>query len=155
MAYPRTGRFIAASAPMLVLLLVLLAPAGPAAAEDEAGAPALELLCMPAGASAVSLSASLRSGGGGAEPVPLEFIVERIYLEVHSEPGDFWIQLKQPVRPRMTFELCPILRAAGIDAADLDAARFYVRGETIGPGGSEDVEGRCETFPPPGCASAQ
>ena len=151
MAHRKTGRLIAASA------LFLIALAGQAAADDdddEAEGAALDLLCVPAGASAVSLSASLKPGGG-ADQMPQELIVEKIYLEVHSEPGDFWIQLKQPVRPRMTFDLCAILRDAGIEAADLDAARFYLKGETIGPEDPEDVEGRCENFPPPGCSLAE
>ena len=152
MAHRKTGRLIAASA---LLLLALAAPAVADDDDDEAAGPVLDLLCVPAGASAVNLTASLKPGGGDADAMPQELIVEKIYLEVHSEPGDFWIQLKQPVRPRMAFELCAILRAAGIDAADLDAARFYVEGETIGSEDSEDVEGRCENFPPPGCALAE
>lgn len=139
-------------------LVAGFALAGPALADDdddEAAGPALDLLCVPAGTSAVNLTASLRPGGDGADAMPQELIVEKIYLEVHSEPGGFWIQLKQPVLPRMTFELCEILQAAEIDAADLDAARFYVKGETIGPEEPEEVEGRCENFPPPGCALAE
>ena len=152
-AYRRTLRVVAASA---LLLLALLAPA--VADDDDAAEAALELVCVPAGANVVALNAALRQGGKGgkgARPAPGELIVEKIYLEVHSEPGGFWIQLKQPVLPRMTFDLCEILQAADIDAADLDAARFYVRGETIGPEEPEDVEGRCENFPPPGCAPVE
>lgn len=115
----------------------------------------LDLLCIPEGASTISLLATLqRPGDGpGAAPqdLPLELIVNRIKLEVHSQSGGFWIQLKQPVLPRMTFDICEILGEAGIASTDLDAGRFFLEGETIGAEESEDVEGRCQNFPPPSC----
>ena len=151
-AYRKRDRVIAASVLGLSALLVL---AGPATADDDdAAEAALDLVCVPAGANVITLTAALKPGGGGAEQVPPELIVEKIYFEVHSEPGGFWIQLKQSVLPRMTFDICAILREAGIESADLDAARFYLQGETLGTENPEDVEGRCENFPPPGCPPA-
>ena len=78
-----------------------------------------------------------------------------VFVEAHSKPGNFWIQLDQPTVPDLTFELCGIFANASINPAEIDAARFFVTGKGIWHGDSIEVNGRCENLPPPKCIAIE
>ena len=79
-------------------------------------------------------------------------MVSGIVLELHSEAGEFWIQLEQPVLLNLSFKLCEILQNAAIMPGETDTGRFLVKGSAFGTGEPVDIRGRCNNFPLPLCS---
>ncbi len=112
---------------------------------------ALDVSCRFTDVNTVSLEIALMQTTELPSDKVLDLMVSGVVLEVHSEAGRFWIQLKQPVLPNLTFELCEILQSAAIKPEEIDAGRFLVQGKAFGTGESVDLWGRCNNFPLPLC----
>jgi hypothetical protein len=112
---------------------------------------ALDVRCHFTGVNTVSLDIALIETVELPSENVLDLMVSGVVLEVHSEAGGFWIQLKQPVLPNLTFKLCEILQGAAIEPEETDAGRFLVRGKAFGTDEPVDLLGRCKNFPLPLC----
>ena len=100
----------------------------------------------------VGIDLSLTGVAPRQRDVVPDLIVDRIYIEVRSATGGFWVQLKQDKTANLEFELCSVLREAGIATDHLDAVRVMVEGHVFGGVETVDIEGRCGNFPPPDCS---
>ena len=123
-------------------------PVGPAGG-DEVG---LLAECRLSDERVIGIDLSLTGVAPRQRDVVPDLIVDRIYIEVRSATGGFWVQLKQDKTANLEFELCSVLHEAGISTDHLDAVRVMVKGQVSGGGEAMDIGGRCGNFPPPDCS---
>lgn len=139
--------------PHLVILALTMAAAwlaGPALAQaDEVG---LLAECRLTDERLVAIDLSLTGVAPRQRDVVPDLIVKGVFIEVRSATGGFWVQLKQDKTANLEFELCSVLREAGISTDHLDSVRVMVEGQVSGGGQTVGIGGRCGNFPPPDCS---
>jgi len=144
-AMPKVAMYI------VVAVLAHLGASSFALADERA----LNVGCYFSGENMVSLDIALTQTKELPSDNISDLMVSGVDLEVHSEVGGFWIQLKQPVLPNLTFDLCEILKSAALKPEETDAGRFLVQGKASGIGEPVDLRGRCSNFPMPPCEPSE